>query len=204
MRGDMATPAPIRVRKDAVRNRRRILQAAGELLREDPQAATIPAIADRAEISAATVYRYFSSVENLLGAYLYEVIVQLRDYSHDSSRSGTALFEDVLSRWGQLLELYGDAMVLLRSREGFLDRLHHGDRLIQAVRDAWERPIRAILRSRNIADEHFDHALFMYNLMFDPREVLDLARDGESMSSALARLTTAYFGALDGWASANR
>ncbi|WP_407727510.1 TetR/AcrR family transcriptional regulator (plasmid) [Rhodococcoides fascians] len=197
----MPSPAPARVRKDAVRNRRRMLKAAGELLREDPQTATIPAIADRAEISAATVYRYFSSADALLGAYLYEVIVQLRDFSHDCPKSGIALLDAVLTEWGSLLELYGDAMVLLRSHDGFLHRLHNGDDLIQAVRDAWERPIRAVLRSKGIDDSHFEHALFLYNLMFDPREVLDLAREQGSMQTSLSLLTGAYLGALEGMAS---
>jgi AcrR family transcriptional regulator len=200
----VASPTRTRVRKDAVRNRRRILKAAGEVLRDDPQNATIPAIAERAEVSAATVYRYFSSVDALLGTYLYEVIVQLRDYSHDCPKSGLALFEDVLAEWGRLLEIYGDAMALLRSHDGFLHRLRGGDQLIQAVRDAWERPIRAVLRNKAIEDSHFDNALFLYNMMFDPREVLDLARDGNSMDDALRQLRSAYFGALDGWAAAGR
>jgi AcrR family transcriptional regulator len=202
--GAVASPPSTRVRKDAVRNRRRILKAAGELLRDNPQNATIPAIAERAEISAATVYRYFSSVDALLGAYLYEVVVQLRDYSHDCTRTGVALFEDVLAEWGRLLAIYGPGMILLRSHDGFLARLHNGDKNIQTVRDAWERPIRAVLRSKGIDDAHFDHALFLYNMMFDPREVLDLAKDLDSMSEALRKLTAAYFGALTGWASHNR
>ena len=196
----MPAATQARVRKDAIRNRRRILKAAGELLRSDPESANIPAIAERAQVSAATVYRYFSSIESLLAAYLYEVIVQLRDYSHDSPRTGVALFEDVLAEWGRLLAVYGDGMALLRSREGFLHRLRSGDELISGVRDAWERPIRGVMRAKGIEDRYFDYALYLYNMMFDPREVLDLVRDGNTFDDALRMLANAYYGALEAWA----
>ena len=198
----VAQPTVIRPRKDAVRNRRKILKAAGEILRDDPKNASIQLIAERADVSAATVYRYFSSVDALMDTYLYDVEVQLRDYSHDCTLTGRALFDDVLSERGRLVETYGHAMALLRSREGFLARMRRSDQLIQTVRDAWERPIRALMRSKGIDDRHFDHALFLFNIIFDPREILDLRDDGLALPAALSLLSAAYFGALDGLASA--
>jgi hypothetical protein len=88
----------------------------------------------------------------------------------------------------------------LRSRRGFLERLHSGDAVIGAVRDAWERPVRAVLRSLRIPDRRFDHALFLQNLLFDPREVLDLTGQGLAMEAALAELIAVYHSALRGWA----
>jgi hypothetical protein len=64
------------------------------------------------------------------------------------------------------------------------------------VRDAWERPIRSVLRALGIPDEHFDRALFIYNLLFDPREILDLQRHERSLEVSLAILTAAFYGAL--------
>lgn len=34
------------------------------------------------------------------------------------------------------------------------------------------------MRHLGVPDEHFDHALFPYNMMFDPREILDLTSTG--------------------------
>jgi AcrR family transcriptional regulator len=183
-----------------VRNRSRLLEAAGELLRTDPRDVSVPEIAKRAGLSPATAYRYFPSLEDLLNTYLRNVIVALRDYSHDCPKTGTALFEDVVHEWGRLVQVYGPAMVQLRSRQGFLERLRGDDELIGTVRDAWERPVRGVLRTLRLPDDQFDYALFLYNILFDPREVLDLLGQGLSSEDALGRLTVAYYGALRGWA----
>ncbi|WP_329353105.1 hypothetical protein OG226_50375 [Streptomyces sp. NBC_01261] len=78
-------------------------------------------------------------------------------------------------------------------------RLRGGDEVIGTVRDAWERPIRGVMRKLGIPDEQFDHALFLYNILFDPREVLDLVDQGSTTDEALDRLIPACYGALQGW-----
>lgn len=190
------------MRRDAVRNRRKLLDAAGEVFRTEPDSATMPLVAERAGLGVATAYRYFPSLDDLYLAFQHSVIVQLRNYSHDCTKTGIALFEDVVAEWARLLRTCGSAMVHLRSRRGFLTRLREDDELIKAVRDAWERPIRGVMRHLGFPDEHFDHALFLYNMMFDPREVLDLTSTGLTENDALRRLTRAYYGALAGWAQA--
>lgn len=192
-----------RPRSDALRNRQRLLDATGEVLRTQPQQTTMPHIAERAGLSIATAYRYFSNVEDLLNAYLHGVIIALRDHSHDSPRTGTALFRDVAHEWARLLRTYGTAMVQLRSREGFLRRLREHDPIISSVRDAWERPIRTSMRELGVTAAAFDHALFLCNIMFDPRELLDLTASGLPEAEALDHLTAAYFAALKAWASAS-
>ncbi|MFD0480194.1 hypothetical protein ACFQ0B_77735 [Nonomuraea thailandensis] len=69
---------------------------------------------------------------------------------------------------GQAPALYGDAMVQLHSRRGFLRRLREGDRVIATVRDAWERPIRSLMHELGVPDDRFDETLFLYNALFDP------------------------------------
>ncbi|WP_190823702.1 TetR/AcrR family transcriptional regulator [Saccharopolyspora pogona] len=195
-------PARGRPRRDAVRNRERLLEAAGELLRADPGGVSMPAIADRAGLSVPTAYRYYSALDDLLNAYLHRVIVELRDYSHDCPKTGPALFEEVAGEWARLLESYGAAMVQLRARSGFLARLRGNDPVISTVREAWERPVRSVMRHLEIPDEHFEHALFLCNIMFDPREILDLVETGLTREEALRHLEHAYFQALVGWANA--
>lgn len=89
-----------------------------------------------------------------------------------------AAVDHVAAEWARLLRACGSAMVHLRSRRGFLARLREDDELIKAVRETWERPIRGVMRHLGVPDEHFDHALFPYNMMFDPREILDLTSTG--------------------------
>jgi AcrR family transcriptional regulator len=187
-------------RRDAVRNRQRLLGAVGDVLRVEPDALSIQIVADRAGLSVATAYRYFPSLDDLLTSYMRGVVVELRDYSHDCTKTGTALFEDVANHWAHQLRLHGPAMAQLRSRRGFLRRLLDGDELTSIVRDAWERPIRGVLRQLGIPDDHFNHALFLYNVLFDPREVLDLVDTGLQESEAVSRLVAAYYGAVQGWA----
>jgi len=164
----------------------------------------MPLVAERAGLGVATAYRYFPSLEDLYLAYQHSVIVQLRNYSHDCTKTGVALFEDVVAEWARLLRTCGAAMVQLRSKRGFLTRIRENDELINAVRDTWERPIRGVMRHHDVPDEHFDHALFLYNMMFDPREIIDLVDTGLTERDAIRRLTQAYYGAVRGWAQAGR
>jgi AcrR family transcriptional regulator len=189
-------------RRDAVRNRAKLIEAMGEILRTDPGSVSMPMVAERAGLAVATAYRYFSSIEDLRTAYLQNVIVQLRNYSHDCTKTGVALFEDVVAEWARLLGTYGPAMIQIRSRHGLLARLHAGDELIFAVRDTWERPIRGVMRHLGIPDLHFEHALFLHNVIFDPREIHDLVSAGLKERQVLRGLTQAYYGALRGWAEA--
>lgn len=190
-------------RKDVVRNNRSILRAAGEIIRVDPTALTIPAVAERAGLSAPTVYRYYPSAEALLSRYMIEVDAQIRDYSHDSDIPGPELFDDVLREWGEIIAVYGPGLVQLRSRKGFFERLDVGDTAMVIVREAWERPIRRLLRAHGVDDDYFEGALFLFNMMFDPRELLDLTGRGMSMTEALTVLRAGYLAALRGWQEAS-
>ncbi|MFF3491996.1 TetR/AcrR family transcriptional regulator [Streptomyces sp. NPDC002795] len=186
-------------RQDAVRNRNKLLDAVGAILESEPASVSMPLVARRAGLSTATAYRYFSTLEELISAYVYSTIVELRNFSHDCPRTGTALFEAVAAERVRLVRRHGAATVQVRSRQGFLARLHAQDEVITAVRDIWERPIRAVLRQLDLADEHFDHALFLYNIMFDPRDILDLLATDLAEETVVRRLTRAYYGALRGW-----
>lgn len=186
-------------RSDALRNRRAILRAAGDVIKVDPRSLTIPTVAERAGVSVTTVYRHYPSAETLLNSYMIEVDTQIRDFSHDCNTAGPELFDDVLREWGTIIEVYGPGLVQLRSRRGFLERLHDGDKAMQMVREAWERPLRRVLRAEGIEDDYFEGALFLFNMMFDPRELLDLRARELSLEQVLAIMKDAYLGALRGW-----
>lgn len=172
-------------------------------MRTDPAGATMPRIAERAGLSAATAYRYFPALSDLLNAYLYDVYVQLRDFSHSSRARGMGLHTAVVGEWIRLVGIYGRSMVQLRPRSGLLDRLDNGDPVIQTSREAWERPIRALLRANQLPDEMFEPAFFLQNMMFDAREVLDLLDRGMSTTQVTRNLQSALVGAVQGWHEAS-
>ncbi len=194
-----------RLRKDTVRNRRRLLEAASELVREAPGEASMHAIAARAEIAPATAYRYFAGVEELFSAYQFDVLAELRAHSEAATGTGRALFEDVVREWIRLIGAHGPVMVQLRSRRGFLERLHAGDPVITEGSIAWDRPLRELLTELGLPEDLRFEARFLSNILFDPREVLDLTSEFDGDTEAVQRrLVGAFLGALHGWQDSTR
>ncbi len=202
MSDQQATPRGERkLRSDTRRNRRRLLEAVGELAREAPDQITIQAVASRAEIGPATAYRYFSSMEEVLAAYVLSVVEELSDFTATSTAQGRPLFDAVVDKWVDLLAEHGPALVQLRSRRGYLERLHDGNEIIATMRDAWDEPVRGLLDDIGLPEEMLEYALFLNNMIFDPREVQDLLRETHlSRREIITRLIEAYCGALRGWA----
>ncbi|WP_293849210.1 TetR/AcrR family transcriptional regulator [uncultured Brevibacterium sp.] len=186
-------------RIDAVRNRARLIDAAGFLFR-DHENATMPEIAKRAELSVATAYRFFPSLDDLRTEYLRLVIVELAEYSQSCSSVGKDLFADVLGEWLRMQSTYGDAIIHLRSREGYLSRLHAGDPVITTVRSAWERPISHLLDALKLNSIDLEDALYLHNIMFDPRELRDLRMQRKWSNQEIAtRLSHSYCALLRSW-----
>nr|WP_206441372.1 TetR family transcriptional regulator [Streptomyces boncukensis] len=191
------------MRSDTRRNRRRLLEAVGELAREAPEQLTMQAVASRAEIGPATAYRYYSSVDDVLAAYVLSVVEELRDFSAASTAEGQPLFDSVVDKWLDLLAEHGPALVQLRSRRGYLERLHSGNEIIVVMRDAWSGPVRGLLDDLGLPGEMIEYAVFLGNMMFDPRELQDLLQETDlTRREVVSRLTEAYRGALRGWARA--
>ena len=183
-------------RGDARRNRRKLLEAAGEALRSAPDSVTIVAVARAAGLSPATAYRHFPSLDDLTAAYLLDVVLALGEYSDGCSEHGSALVGLVVQKWGALVARHGAAMVQLRSRRGFLERLRDDDPVILAVHDAWQRPVRELMVAYGKPSALFLPALMLCNMIFDPREILDLIDHGAPIEQALGLLTGAYDAAL--------
>lgn len=178
------------------------MEAVGQIAREAPDELTMQAIAARAEIGAATAYRYYSTMDDVLASYSLGVIEELNSFAAESSLSGRELFDAVLAKWMELLEEHGAALVHLRSRRGFLERLHGGDEAITAVAGAWRSAVRGLLDELGLPSEHLEYALFLSNIIFDPREINDLRTETALSARAVAsRLTAAYIGALRGWSA---
>jgi AcrR family transcriptional regulator len=196
-----ATGAARQPRQDVTRNKAALLAATGELLLEDHAGATMAAIAKRAGLSVATAYRYYPTLDQLHREYLLDVLERLVRYAEGVDLDGAARFEAVLGRWLELVTEYGPAMVLIRSREGFLARLAVRERHATIIDAAWGEAIRELMRLEHVAPELYDYALALCNAMFNSRELLDLARAARRSPSALVQdLTRVYRGTLRGLA----
>lgn len=187
-------------RMDTRRNRAKLLRAIREIGFDDPEHISMPEIAERAELSSSTAYRYFPSVGDLIDAYRIEVVRELLDFQQALDLKGTELFEAVARERGRLHLTHGPTMTRLRSHTGFLSRLDGDEEVIRLVKQVWTHPIEEVLREFELPSSHLPYALFLCNLLFDAREYLDLVdAGGLSPEDASTHLIRAFYGALKAW-----
>jgi AcrR family transcriptional regulator len=192
------------MRSDTERNRRAIIDAA-VVLCGDPgpnREVRMSDIAAQAGVSTATVYRHFASVEEILAVYRYDVGEQLKDYAQDSSARGLRLLEDVCKRWVELVVEHGRAMIHTRSDVGYLHRLREGKPYLSVQAVGLLPAISQGLFELD-ADIPGEQALFLWNILFDPREIFDLLHTLQLTPAEIARrLFQAFCGAAQGWQGA--
>jgi AcrR family transcriptional regulator len=197
-------PVTGKVRSDTKRNRKYLIRAAGELFAAADGPINMVDLASHAEISTATAYRHFNSVADVLTAYRYDVGLQLNEYSQKQTINGLPLLEAVSQKWVLLVVKNGAAMVHTRSPEGYLARLRQRPAYLQVQADALERPLREATAELGL-DDLGDEGMFLWNILFDPREIFDLIGTlGLTPAQASARLMATFKGALAGWAAGKK
>ncbi|WP_454485913.1 TetR/AcrR family transcriptional regulator [Arthrobacter sp. MAHUQ-56] len=169
-------------------------------MEENHQGISLQSVAARAEVGTTTAYRYFSSLDELLRAYMAQILETLHEFSDNSDLDGVRLFHAVMRRWVDLVLEHGRVMVQLRSRSGFLERLDRGDAVIDVSRRSWERPLAGLLTELQVPHENLRQALFLCNVLSDPREILDLYNtDKLTPDDITDRMTAFLSGAIRGW-----
>jgi AcrR family transcriptional regulator len=187
------------MRSDTQRNRRELINAAGALFAARRGPISMTDVAKHAEISTATAYRHFASVEDVLAEYRFNVGQKLRDYSLKQTIGGLELLESVSRKWVDLVVKHGGAMLYTRSGEGYLARLRSGAYYPTVQAEALQRPLEEACAELGLTPLG-DEALFLWNILFDPREILDLINTvGLTKQQASERLVAALCGALKGW-----
>ncbi|MFD9664508.1 TetR/AcrR family transcriptional regulator [Rhodococcus sp. NPDC059968] len=190
------------MRSDTERNRRSLIQAAVKLSSGNDEPVNMTEVAKAAEVSPATAYRQFSSVDHILGEYRFEVGCRMRDYARTLDTVGLERLEELCRCWVGLVVEHGEAMVATRSRHGYLERLREDTYYLTVQAEALLEPLQQSARELGIADIG-DEALFLWNLLFDPREIFDLLNTvGLSAEQVGTQLFAALRGALTGWAAA--
>lgn len=189
------------MRSDTERNRRRLIKAAAFLVARRGSSVRMSDVAERAEVSPATAYRHFGSVDEILSQFRFDVGERLLSFSLKCEDHGLAKLEAICGYWVGLVVKHGGAMVHTRSEQGYLERLRastqyltvQGDALLPAIAEASEELG---------VDDPADEALFLWNIMFDPREIFDLLNTvGLTEQQVSRRLYSAFCGALVGWAA---
>ncbi|GAA4623569.1 TetR family transcriptional regulator [Actinoallomurus vinaceus] len=188
------------MRSDTERNRRQLIRAAAELFASSPGPVKMSDIAKAAEVSTATAYRQFASMEEILDAFRLDVGRKLQDFSKEQTTHGMAKVEAVSRHWVSLVLEHGGAMVGQRSRRGYLDRLWDGTEYLIPQADAVRGPLSETAQELGLPDLG-DESVFLWNLLFDPREILDLVNTvGLTEQEVGTQLVSALRGALIGWA----
>lgn len=191
------------MRSDTERNRKNLIQAAARLFERSETPISMTEIAAEAGVSVATAYRQFTSVEEVLNAYRQDVGQLLLDYSLEQTCSGLLKLEKVSRYWIKLVRERGAAMVPMRNRRGYLERLWEGAEYLLVQADALRPALREAMEEMALPDIG-DKAVFLWNILFDPREIFDLLDTvGLTEKQVGTQLMSVLVGGLRGFATAN-
>jgi AcrR family transcriptional regulator len=137
MMSSVSPPASRQTRKDALRNRDRVLDAATELVRSDGEKVPMAKIAERAGVGVGTVYRQFATREELLGALVYRSFgIAVNNAQAAAAHPGSAL---------EGVRLF--FLATLRDRERFVLPLHGGPPVFTPATRERQADVRTALRA---------------------------------------------------------
>jgi AcrR family transcriptional regulator len=188
-------------RSDSRATQARLIEATGRLLEERRNLSfNIPDIAREAGVSAATVYRYFHSIEEAIETYISGFVddfVGARMSRPDEEREGALGLYTIGEDYVKTADRWGPGMIHVRSPIGFLARRRAGDRIIVTVSDLASEVIISGMEELGLGLRDLDFALLLWNDIFDPREIAELRSVQKwSVEEVSDRLTSAFIGAI--------
>lgn len=185
-----------RARSDAVDNRRRLVAAVGRVLAAGDEV-TLARVTAEAGVSRSTTYRNFADPHQAVRAYVEDFVDAFEAAVAGDSTAGVD-FAELCRIWGRLVDERSLALVRVRSSDGFLARVSRGDPVIGRIDRIVRGAISAEPRYRGFGPDQLDYAVFLWNLLLDPRELADLAgHSGCSLAEATERLTAEVLACLD-------
>ncbi|MEU4726038.1 TetR/AcrR family transcriptional regulator [Nonomuraea dietziae] len=168
------------------------------LLVEGGRPRSLQQIAAEAGLSSATAYRHFGSLEDALQAYTHQTVLAMKEFAAAQQTHGRDLLKRISAEWVRLARERGPAMVHLRSARGFLERREAGERVIMDTCAYLEPAVASVLGELRLDEKHLAFGVYLWNVMFDPREVLDLHHTlGWPQEEIVDRLLDSYIAALE-------
>lgn len=202
---DTAKRRNVGKRVDSRETRRRLLEALRRLLDHGHEDVTLQTVAEEAGVSTATAYRYFGSAQEAVLAFILAFPDEVASAFAERERGerGVARLELWCETWISLVdEGWGTSLVYLRSPEGFLARRADGDAVISAVCRHVEPLMSEALEELEVSADSLELALFLWNAIYDPREILDLRRSLRWTRARIEHgLWAMFLGSLRGYAS---
>lgn len=170
-------------RSDGRDSRARLVAAVNAWVAEHGVAPTrLADVADLAGLSTATAYRHFASVDDAIQAFVLQLPVRaIERFAASAADDETPV--DRFRRWNRAwvdacLE-HGELAVRLRSPIGFLERRRAGDPVLAHLCATLDPVLDALTQPPATAGEvDSTLLLFTWNVVSDPREVLDLTKLG--------------------------
>jgi len=129
-------PAARQPRRDAIRNRERVLDAATELVRRDGEKVPIAQIAEHAGVGVGTVYRHFPTRADLFGELVYRSFGLAVDNARAAAAHPGSALEGVRAFF----------LATLRDRERFVLPLHGGPAIFTPATRERQGQVRTVLR----------------------------------------------------------
>jgi len=186
-------------RIDAQTNRRRLVDTVGRLLARQGTL-TLTQLATESGVSRSTTYRNFATPTAAIEAFIDEFLTEFEPAvttKPATSSDPLQQLTDLCTRWGMLVEERSHALIHVRSTEGFLARVRRGDPIIGRIHRIVSNTIEDAIDQGGLPALDVDYAVFLWNLLLDPRELLDLAEHrNQSITQATHELTTDYLNML--------
>lgn len=188
-------------RSDSRATHARLIAATGRLLeRHQNLNFNMSDLGREAEVSSATVYRYFHSIEEAIETYIsgfVDDVVNERMSRSESERSGAEGLYTIGEDYVKVADRWGPGLIHIRSPIGFLARRRAGDRIIVTVADLVSEAIESGMEELELEVLDLDFALLLWNGIFDPREISELRNVQKwSVAEVSDRLTSAFIGAI--------
>lgn len=165
-------------RSDMLRTRDRLLDTAGEILRERGTAFTLPDLARESGVSTATTYRHFDDVHAVFDAYyrrtMGDLAAALAAVAADTE--GMTAFDAISLEWVTRAVRWGRAATHIRSASGYLERVREGgDPIIKSIAGTLSSVVKDLVALRLIPPVDPEYAELIWITLFDERVIVDLA-----------------------------
>lgn len=193
------------LRADTLRTRQKLLDAAGDLLRERGLAFTLPDLARHSGVSTATTYRHFEDVHAVYtGFYRRTQNALLARLRTTDEPDPLHTFEAMCHEWVLSANSWGRAATHIRSARGYLERIRDGDDpLLTELDTTLAGVVRRLVESGELPEVDLRYSVLIWITTFDERVIVDLTEtlgwDPRRIAETLGRsVLAAWVASADG------